>query len=199
MEREAVRSFIAIELPEEIRRELHAIEMKIQAQAGDSARKTVRWVAANNMHLTLKFLGEVSAANLQILTQAIKEATGRYPAFEFTVNGLGAFPNTRRPRVVWVGVEAPPDLLAIQKAIEAETRRLGYPSEERPFSPHLTLGRTAQNARPEEIARLAHALSEMKIGLVGRVQAEEVILFRSDLRPTGAVYTPLNHFPLQRK
>jgi RNA 2',3'-cyclic 3'-phosphodiesterase len=196
MEREAIRSFIAIELPDGIRRELNAVEQKIQSLAGESARKTVRWVAASNMHLTLKFLGEVSSANLQMLTHVIKEAASHHAPFSFSVTGLGAFPNTRRPRVVWVGIEAPPDLLAIQKAIETETRRLGYPAEERPFSPHLTLGRTAQNARPDEVARLAQALNEMKIGQLGSVNASELILFRSDLRPSGAVYTPLNHFPL---
>jgi RNA 2',3'-cyclic 3'-phosphodiesterase len=195
----AIRAFIAIELPEEIRQALNSVEQQIQAKAGEAGRRAVRWVAASNIHLTLKFLGEVSASNLQALTRKIREEVQQHPPFSFTIHGLGAFPNTRRPRVLWVGVEAPAELVVMQKAIEAETRRLGYPAEERPFSPHLTLGRTSQNARPEEIALLANALSGINPGVLGQVQAEEITLYRSELRPSGAVYSVLEEFPLGKK
>jgi 2'-5' RNA ligase len=113
------------------------------------------------------------------------------------IGGLGAFPNVRRPRVIWVGTEAPPELNALQRAIEAETHKLGYPIEERPFSPHLTLGRISQNARPEEVTQVARALSMVNIGEIGRVHVGQLHLFRSDLRPSGAVYTSLYSFPLR--
>jgi 2'-5' RNA ligase len=148
------------------------------------------------MHLTLKFLGEVSTANIQALARMLQSEAARYAPFDFTISALGAFPNARRPRVIWVGADVPAALLALQKAIEAETRLLGYPGEERPFSPHLTLGRITQNAHPDEVAQVARALGEMKVGQVGTVHADKVHLFKSDLRPTGAIYTSLHNFPL---
>ncbi|HEY9087085.1 MAG TPA: RNA 2',3'-cyclic phosphodiesterase, partial [Anaerolineaceae bacterium] len=97
----------------------------------------------------------------------------------------------RRPRVIWVGVEAPPTLAAMQRAIETETVRLGYAAEDRPFSPHLTLGRVAHNASPDEVRKVADTLVSVKVGELGRATVDSVRLFRSDLQPGGAVYTPL--------
>ncbi len=193
---DAIRAFIAIELPEPIRQQLDQIEKQVQERAGEAGRKAVRWVPASNMHLTLKFLGEVSTANVQTLARMLQNEASRHKGFELTIGGLGAFPNVRRPRVVWVGTEAPNDLSVLQKAIEAETRQLGYPAEERPFSPHLTLGRISQNARPEEVTQVAKVLGEMKVGELGRVRVEHLHLFRSDLKPSGAVYTSLYKFKL---
>lgn len=194
---EAIRAFIAIELPEELRRQLSAVGQQIQAQAGETARRAVRWVPAVNMHLTLKFLGEVSQANLNVLSGMLEAEAARHAPFKFTVGGLGAFPNPRRPRVVWVGSEVPPDLPQIQHAIDLETQRLGYPGEDRPYSPHLTLGRVNQNAQPDAVAQLARALSEVKVGQLGVVTVDAVHLFQSDLRPTGSIYTSLYRFPLK--
>jgi 2'-5' RNA ligase len=194
---DAVRAFIAIELPEDVRQRLDEIERQIQKRAGEDARRAVRWVPARNLHLTLKFLGEVSTANLQALARMLQDEASRNSRFEMNLSGLGAFPNLRRPRVIWVGSEAPGELSALQKAIEAETRRLGYPAEERPFSPHLTLGRISQNARPDEVTQVARALSEMNVAEIGRVQIDRIHLFQSDLRPNGAVYTSLYQFGLK--
>ncbi len=194
---DAIRAFIAIELPEELRQHLGDIEKQIQAGAGEAARKAVRWVPASNLHLTLKFLGEVSTANVQALSRMLQTEAGKHQRFDMTIAELGAFPNLRRPRVIWVGSQAPEALTVLQKAIEAETRRLGYPAEERPFSPHLTLGRISQNARPDEVSQVARALGEMKIGEIGRVHIDRMHLFQSDLRPSGAVYTSLYQFELR--
>lgn len=194
---EAIRAFIAIELPETIRTQLDAIEKQVQAKAGESGRHAVRWVPTSNMHLTLKFLGEVSVANLQSLARMLQSEAARHKAFDLHISGLGAFPNLRRPRVIWVGSQGPAELNTLQKVIEAETRQLGYPSEERPFSPHLTLGRISQSARPEEVTQLAHALGEMQVGDLGTVHVDHIHLFRSDLKPSGAVYTALNSFQLK--
>jgi len=193
---DAIRTFVAIELPEDVRRRLDEVEKEVQTRAGEAARKAVRWVPANNMHLTLKFLGEVSTANVQSLARMLGNESAHHPKFSFVIGGLGAFPNIRRPRVIWVGVDAPPELGNLQRAIEAETRRLGYPGEERPFSPHLTLGRISQNARPDEVVHVARALGEMRIGELGRVVVDRLHLFRSDLNPNGSVYTSLHSFLL---
>lgn len=194
---EAIRAFIAIELPEELRRQLSAIGQQIQEQAGEPARRAVRWVPAANMHLTLKFLGEVSSANLRVLARMLEAESARFAPFTFTVGELGAFPNTRRPRVLWIGSEAPPALGHLQHAIDQETKRLGYPGEDRPYSPHLTLGRVNQNAHPEAVAQLARVLGTMKVGALGTVTVDAVHLFQSELRPAGSVYTSLARFPLK--
>jgi 2'-5' RNA ligase len=197
----AIRAFIAIELTEELRHELDLVTRQLQEQCvaagGEAARKSVRWVPASNIHLTLKFLGEVSIANVQSLARMLKTEAMHHVPFDVEVTGLGAFPNVRRPRVIWVGSEAPANLTALQRAIEAETRALGYPAEERPFSPHLTLGRISQSATPPEATAVAQALGKVQVGSLGCMHVDTVHLFQSDLRPQGAVYTSLYSFPLK--
>lgn len=182
-----IRAFIAIDLPLPIQQELD----NVLAQLKSPNTRAVRWVPARNIHLTIKFLGDVSPANLEILTRILKNEVSRFRPFEIHVGGLGAFPSMRRPRVVWIGVEAPPTLQALQRAVEAETVHLGYAAEERPFSPHLTLGRVAHNATPEEVRKVADVLVNCKVGELGSTVLDHVRLFRSDLQPGGAVYTPL--------
>ncbi|HEX9014174.1 MAG TPA: RNA 2',3'-cyclic phosphodiesterase, partial [Anaerolineaceae bacterium] len=145
---------------------------------------------------TLKFLGEVSSNNLEILTKILHSEVPRHRCFEIKVGTLGAFPSIHRPRVVWVGVEAPADLTSLQRSIETETTRLGYVAEERPFSAHLTLGRVSHNASPDEVRLIGQLLKEHPVGHLGSAMVERVRLFRSDLEPGGAVYTPLVTFPL---
>ncbi|HSO28146.1 MAG TPA: RNA 2',3'-cyclic phosphodiesterase, partial [Anaerolineales bacterium] len=108
----------------------------------------------------------------------------------------GAFPSVRRARVIWTGVQAPPDLIQLQRAIEAETARLGYAAEERGFTPHLTLGRVSRNANANDARRISQALDELQVGFLGAMRVEAVHLFRSDLKPGGAVYTRLFTAPL---
>lgn len=190
----AIRAFIAIELPADLQIQLRQIITRLQAKMPQA----VRWVAYKNIHLTLKFLGSVSPANLQSLTQAFQSETTRHPAMQLTVGGLGAFPNKLRPRVIWVGVTAPQELLALVGGIDRETARLGYPSDERGFSPHLTLGRVSQHATPQDIHSIAEALAGESLPELGTVQVDSVRLFRSDLQPGGAIYTPLFSAPLAK-
>jgi RNA 2',3'-cyclic 3'-phosphodiesterase len=196
---DAIRAFIAIELPEDIRRQLDEVVKQIKSQAGEATCRAVRWVPASNIHLTLKFLGEVSTGNLPALASILQREAASHHNFDMTIGELGAFPNIRRPRVIWIGTEAPDDLTVLQKAIDAETHQLGYPSEDRPFSPHLTLGRISQSARPNEVSKLTLILAEIKIGEIGHMTANRIHLFRSDLHPGGAVYTSLFSFPLMKR
>lgn len=183
----AIRAFIALDLSVDVRKQLGGIIQQLQA-AGLPA---VHWVHPNNIHLTLKFLGDVSPSNLEILTRLLHTETARHRRFEVQVGGLGAFPSIHRPRVIWVGVQAPPALGALQRSIDSETVRLGYSSEDRPFSPHLTLGRVAHNATSVDVQRIADALTHIHVGDLGTVPMLDVRLYRSDLRPEGAVYTQL--------
>ena len=187
----AIRAFVAIELSGELQEQLGEVIHNLQKRAG----KAVRWVTPHNIHLTLKFLGNVSPANLSTLTNVINAEALRHKPFVMKVENLGAFPNLIRPRIIWVGIHSPSTLLELQHGIDRETNRLGYPGEEREFSPHLTLGRVSQHAGPQDVKQIADALHAVTIGTLGSVQVESIRLFRSDLQPGGAIYTPLLSAP----
>jgi 2'-5' RNA ligase len=154
-------------------------------------------VAPQNVHLTLKFLGDVSPANLERLAEALKVETAEYETFTISVSGLGAFPNPRRARVIWIGLDAPAALLAILRGVEAVTSRLGYASEERPFSPHLTIGRVGQNVSGTDLQQIRRALEGTSIGALGTFRVDAVHIFKSDLKPGGSVYTHLYTLPMK--
>jgi len=183
-----IRAFIAIDLSPEIQKRLDDVLKNYQAQLPNIS---IRWVAASNIHLTLKFLGDVSLSNLNMLTEMIQKEISTHHQFDISVGGSGAFPTLRQPRVVWVGVEAPPELTTIQNGIEMTTARLGYSREERAFSPHLTLGRVSRNATSQDVKAISKTLETTRIGFLGAACVEQVHLYRSDLQPTGALYTQI--------
>lgn len=191
-----IRAFVAIEIPVELQKRLDQVILQLRQRIGSSA---VRWVAGCNLHLTLKFLGDVSVANLDLLKEVLQSVMTEHPCFEFSVGGLGAFPSARRPRVVWVGIEAPTELGNVQAALEHRLAKLGYAPEERPFSPHLTLGRVARTATPQDAQKIAEALQAIRIGFLGAVQVEHIHLYRSDLKPGGAEYTRIYSAALGEK
>ncbi len=184
-----IRAFIAINISPEIKQRLTIISADLQRALRGVP---VRWVSVENIHLTLKFLGDVSETNLDLLKKLLKSEAAVHPAFEFSVGELGAFPTMRRPRVIWVNVQAPAELLNLQRGIDHETARLGYAREDRPFSPHLTLGRVSRNANANDLRRISEELSSFKVGFIGAANVQLVHLYRSDLQPSGAVYTLLD-------
>jgi len=188
-----IRAFIAIELSSEI---LHRLDQVAKELKSKLINMPVRWVPADNIHLTLKFLGDVSIANLEMLTKILGGVVSVHHSFEISAGGLGAYPKIHQPRVIWIGLEVPPELLAIQHNLELETARLGYTREERPFSPHLTLGRVSRNATPAETQAISKVLETTKVGFLGATRVKTVFLFRSDLNPGGAVYTRIFSAPL---
>jgi 2'-5' RNA ligase len=183
-----IRAFIAIDLPQEIRQRLD----QVAAQLKDRLEGVpVRWVPGSNIHLTLKFLGDVSVANLDMLKKMLGNEVETHRRFEVSVGGIGAFPNFRRCRVVWVGVEAPPELNALQHGIDTAMATMGYSREDRPFSAHLTLGRVSRNANSKDAHAIGSVLESTKIGFLGVSQVETVHLYKSDLKPSGSEYTRL--------
>lgn len=189
-----IRAFVAIDLTPEIRQRLDQVTSQLRQGLNDVP---IRWVPGSNIHLTLKFLGDVSLNNLEMLQKVLRtEVEGHHP-FEISIGGLGAFPTMRHPRVVWVGVEAPSELGSIQHSIDTAMEKLGYTREDRPFSAHLTLGRVSRNATSRDTHLIGEALETTKIGFLGVVQIDAVHLFRSDLRPTGSVYTKIFTAPLK--
>ncbi len=183
-----LRAFIAIELPVELQKAISRSIGQLQKTSGKSG---VRWVSVENIHLTLKFLGEVSPSNVDLIQHMLSTEASLHPRFQISVGQLGAFPNPRRPRVIWLGVDAPPELATLQRGIENATAKLGYPPDDRFFSPHLTLGRVRENASSTELTALCAALESMKTSSLGIAQVEGIHLFKSDLLPSGAVYTRL--------
>ena len=184
----AIRAFIAIDLSPEIQERLDDVISQLKERLPDIS---VRWVSARKVHLTLKFLGDISTSNLEMLYEIIRREAVEQSSFELSVGNLGAFPSVKRPRVIWVGIEAPSELYTLQKGIENESAHLGYARERRSFSPHLTIGRVSRNASSSEVRSLSNVLSNCKVGFLGATRVSAVHLYRSDLRPDGAVYTQL--------
>ncbi len=188
-----LRAFIAVEIPSDLRETVQKVTAPLQKGAGSA----VRWVPVENMHLTLKFLGDVSPTNVEMLSQMLRAEADVFPCFDLHLHGLGAYPNLKRPRVIYIGVQAPAALEALQRGIESASRKLGYESEERRFSPHLTIGRVRQHITPAEQQTIRRALEETRIDLLGTARVDSVHLYKSDLNPTGSVYTRLYAAPLK--
>lgn len=183
-----VRAFIAIETPREVQaiiaRRTSALRQKLPAPF-------VRWVPAENIHLTLKFLGETSLTMLEQLIPLLRAEAAEHTAFSMSASGLGVFPSKAQPRIIWIGLTAPLALQAMQRNFENICARLGYSPEDRPFAPHLTIGRINQRLNAEEKQRVRLALEETHLGELGTIPVEAIHVFKSDLRPDGAVYTRL--------
>jgi 2'-5' RNA ligase len=183
-----LRAFLASEIPPSLQ---DAVESATSGLCKKLGPDLIRWVPARNIHLTLKFLGDVSPSNLDLIKQMLMTEAAQHPAFDVEVEGFGSYPTSRRPRVLWVGLNAPAALISLQHAIEAATARLGYASEERGFSPHLTIGRVRQNVSPPDLQKIRAALEETKVGRLGTARVDAVHLFKSELLPNGSVYTKL--------
>ena len=181
-----IRAFIAINISPEIKQRLTVLSDDLQRSLRGVP---LRWVPVENIHLTLKFLGDVSEANLDLLKKLLKSESAAHPVFELSAGELGAFPSIRRPRVIWVNIQAPSELAALQRGIDIETSRMGYAREDRPFSPHLTLGRVSRNADADDHHRISEVLGAFKVGFIGAANVRQVHLYRSDLQPSGAIYT----------
>ncbi len=189
-----VRTFVAVLFSPPLRQRLaEAIAQVSSAAPG----RTVQWVKADSIHLTLKFLGIVRANMIPNITQALTATVSGHAPFEFTALGLGCFPNMHQPRVVWAGVtEGADQLKSIQSAVEAALNPLGYLPEDRPYSPHITLGRVAREATSANIKELGKLIAAQPASQWGVDKVEAIYLMKSDLRSGGAVYTPLHRVDL---
>ncbi len=188
-----MRVFIAIEIPPQIQQAIRKATSGLHSELGEA----IRWVPPENIHMTVKFLGDVSLGQMDLLTQALGVEADSVPAFDMHVGGFGSFPNVKRARVLWIGVQAPAEMQELARGIESACARLGHESENREFSLHLTIGRVRQDATPMDAQRIRRALEATTIDSLGTARVDSVHLFKSDLKPSGAVYTKLFSAPLR--
>jgi 2'-5' RNA ligase len=192
-----MRCFVAFDLPAELRARLADVLAGLDSVTPEGA---VRWVRPQSIHLTLKFLGEITPDAIPGLVGALQSAAERSQPFTFSVGGLGCFPNPARARVVWIGIREDSGAMhKLYEDVETSLAGLGFRREDRPFSPHLTLGRVRREAGTGAARRVGEAVQRVPAPALGEVSTGPLILFRSDLRPTGAVYTRVATFSLEER
>lgn len=184
-----IRSFIACDIPESVLENVSKVQERLKETDAD-----VGWTRVGGIHITLRFLGGVEGEKIDQVAAVIEEASKGQPPFEIGIKGSGAFPNLKNMRVVWLGVsDEAGGLLKLQQGIDDGLKALGFEPEERDFRPHLTLGRVRGQRGKEELSR---AVSELRDIEIGKFSIDRVILYKSELRPTGAVYTKLRELIL---
>ena len=184
---EQIRSFIGIELPDEIRQKLGELETGLKS----GGQSQVRWVNPDSIHLTLKFLGDIAPDRVGEITVAIEGAARGIPPFVLDVKDPGVFPNPKRARVAWVGLSGEVDkLLQLQQNLESNLKPLGFAVEPRAFTPHLTLARVNDGASPEERQRFGDLVTGTSFE-AGSIKVDAISLMRSQLSRAGAIYSRL--------
>jgi len=171
-----VRAFVALEIDARLHEAIGELQARLRPRLG-----AIRLVRPEGIHLTLRFLGPTSPAQVEKLRPLLAAAAAACPPAEVRVSGLGTFPERGSPRVLWLGIEAPPPLLELQRACERAARAAGFEREDRPFNAHLTLGRWRDRAPRPDLPDTD--LGEMRLGTL--------VIFKHDLKPDGAVYAPL--------
>lgn len=185
-----VRIFLALDPPEGILREIGRVQNRLQGLIhGD-----IRWVRPEAIHLTLKFFGDVPECDVAKISAVAGKAAAVVRPFDLMIGGVGVFPDRyRQPRVIWLGMGGEAArLVTFQKGMERALQGIGFPREERPFLPHLTLGRVMT---PKGLTGLKGVLEKGEMYTAGRFTASGLGLFKSDLTPRGAIYTRLAGYP----
>jgi len=185
-----VRLFVALEIPSEVRDGFAALIAELRAADSSFSKNRARWVRPENLHVTLKFIGHVDAGKLDAIRAALGEVRLDSPV-EIGFRGLGFFPNGKRPRVFWAGIEASPNLAPLAAEIDTRLKKLGISSETREFAPHLTLARFDPPGISEGLSGVAQ---ENVAREFGAARTGEFHLFESKTRATGAEYTRLSSF-----
>jgi len=182
---EVIRTFIAIELPKEIHDNLQKLQNDLKDSMSD-----VRWVKYGNVHLTLKFLGDTKVSKLESIGKTIQNIADKYSPFIISLAGIGAFPNSHKPSVVWTSIEKGKDEISkLANEIESAMEKLGFPREKRSFKPHLTIGRVREIKHP---SAMMNALENPNVGEIGEFMVDRVKFIKSQLDPGGSIYTTLS-------
>ncbi len=186
-----MRTFVAVDIPNNLRSEIERIIEALKKSAAD-----VRWVKATSIHLTLKFLGEITEEKVKEVIKKIEDDIPGFDPLTIRLAKLGGFPNLNRPRVIWLGAMViEEDLKALQKAIEKNLQPLGFAPENRAFKPHLTLGRVKSQRGLSNLSKIVNERAAVELG---EFTADSYYLFQSILKPTGAEYRKLHQFILKK-
>jgi len=194
---ETFRAFVAVEIPAPLRARCAEVARRLSGAAG-----RVSWVKEENLHLTLKFLGEAEPRRIDRMLESLVHKAAKVEPFEAGLAGLGCFPSPRKARVIWIGVsEGAEALRDLAARVDGAAGKAGFERESRAFSPHLTLGRVRMSSPargPAGGEDLGTVLAREDPGLLGRFPVTEAVLVRSRLGPGGSVYTPLHRIALGR-
>ena len=188
-----IRAFLAVSLDAPVKSALADIVCQVRGTGAAG----VALVRPDSIHLTLKFLGDISKAQVDTVERAVTVVVSGIPELSLSLGRPGVFPSSRSPRVLWVGLDGDLDGLAdLQQSVEQATAALGFARERRRFSPHLTIGRVRDGARPEQTRSAIEGLLAAKVPAAVRLDVRSVDLVRSILLPSGAIYERLAQFPL---
>ncbi len=192
----SIRTFIAIETSKDVRTRLEELGERLK-KASSFFPVHPKWVNPANVHLTLKFLGDIHENQVDDIVEQMQRAAQQAQPFVLSVNTMGVFPHKKRPRVLWVGIEkGNEEIVALQKTLDRNLQGIGFKGERRPFHPHLTLARF--KALKGTAAMMDIMEEHQKYSMLGEWTPTEIVLFKSELRPDGAVYTRLHTVPLGR-
>lgn len=185
-----MRSFVAIEIPESLKANL---DRSVEALRSGIRDDLVRWVRPSAMHLTLKYLGEIEQPQVHAVEEILDQVAEGFSRFALKIAGFGCFPNRKRPRVLWVGIDpAGGVLLQLQAELASRLEQIGFESDRRDYHPHMTIGRMRNGMTAAESRLISGWAQEAQIGTTGRFEVESIGLIRSVLKPSGAVYTHLH-------
>ncbi len=185
-----MRTFIAIELPKEIKEYLAGIQEKLKTSQAD-----VKWVEPKNIHLTLKFLGDRDDKKIKQISSLLDEISKEITSYQIKISSVGAFPKIEAPRVIWAGVsDGDNETKAIASKLEEEIAWLGIPKEDHPFSSHITIGRTRSGLNVEKLAGM---LTNMAGLMPQSFKATKITLFKSTLTAGGPIYEALKETNLK--
>lgn len=185
-----MRTFIALELDKEIKDNLTQFIQKL-----NKGTKSIKWVKPEGMHLTLKFLGEISEEESSFIKSALNKISLEFRPFSLKFKGTGTFPPGKKiPRVLWVGLEKVEPLLSLQARVEKEMENLQFPREKRKFHPHLTLGRVKKRFNLQETLQEFNKYNQVDFG---EMEVDRIVFYKSSLKPSGAEYTKLSEHELK--
>ena len=182
-----IRTFIALPTQSNAQQAIAEIQTKLKATQAD-----VKWESQDKFHITLVFLGNVEQSKLELLSTALEKSVQQFPSFTITYESIGAFPNIHNPRVVWIGIKTNQTVLDLQAIAERVCAEFGFPKEDRVFHPHITLGRVKET---RNLVRLTEAIKTITFEPIETI-CSEILLMKSELHPSGSIYTILKSFPL---
>ncbi len=183
-----MRIFIAVELPDKIKEKIDTLITYFKTQL---PKQALKWVRKENLHLTIKFIGEFPEDEIPKIKTIIDEVLTNQSEFSFSIEGLGMFPNSDNPRVIWLGITGGDPLISIHQQLNLSLAQIGVKTDHRPLSPHLTIARVRQGIDRATLSQIGNSLSEFRVDTLGSIIVDHITLFQSNLKPAGPHYKVL--------